>query len=43
METIKIGNTTYVVITRDDGSKLTIEASDSNPEYLALIETTEEN
>ena len=43
METIKIADTTYVVITRDDGSKLTIEASNSNREYVALMETTEEN
>jgi hypothetical protein len=26
----------YVVITREDGSKLTIEATDTNPEYVAL-------
>lgn len=32
----------YVVITREDGSKLTIEATDTNPEYVALTTTTEE-
>lgn len=29
----------YVVITRDDGSKVTIEKTDANTEYVAL--TTE--
>lgn len=42
METLIIENTTYVVITREDGSKLTIEATDTNPEYVALTTTTEE-
>jgi hypothetical protein len=32
----------YVVIDREDGSKLTIEATDTNPEYVALTTTTEE-
>jgi hypothetical protein len=32
----------YVVITREDGSKLTIEATDTNAEYVALTTTTEE-
>ena len=43
METLIIGDTTYVVITRADGSKLTIEANKSNPEYAALLETMEEH
>jgi hypothetical protein len=42
METLVIGDTTYVVITREDGSILTIEANESNPEYAALIATREE-
>jgi hypothetical protein len=42
METLVIGDTTYVVITREDGSKLTIEANESNPEYAALIAPREE-
>jgi chemotaxis response regulator CheB len=29
----------YVVITREDGSKLTIEATETNPEFVAI--TTE--
>ena len=33
---------TFVVITREDGSKLTIEANESNPEYAALIAPREE-
>jgi hypothetical protein len=32
----------YVVISREDGSKLTIEATDTNPEYVALTTTMEE-
>lgn len=32
----------YVVISREDGSKLTIEATDTNSEYVALTTTTEE-
>jgi hypothetical protein len=43
METLTIDNVNYVVITRADGSKLTIEANESNPEYAALLETMEEN
>ncbi len=43
METLVIENITYVVITRDDGSKLTIEAVKSNSEYAALLEIMEEN
>lgn len=42
METLVIGDTTYVVITREDGSKLTVEAVESNPEYAALIAPREE-
>jgi hypothetical protein len=42
METLVIGDTTYVVITREDGSKLTIEANESNPEYAALTAPREE-
>lgn len=42
METLVIGDTTYVVISREDGSKLTIEATESNPEYAALTATREE-
>lgn len=34
--------TKYVVIEREDGSKLTIQATDTNPEYVALTKTTEE-
>ena len=33
----------YVVIEREDGSKLTIEASDRNPEYVALTSNEEPN
>ncbi len=32
----------YIVIKREDGSKLTIEATDTNAEYVALTTTTEE-
>jgi hypothetical protein len=42
METLVIEDTTYVVITREDGSILTIEANESNPEYAALIAPREE-
>jgi len=42
MERITIEGVEYVVIDREDGSKLTIQASSSNPEYLALTTETEE-
>jgi hypothetical protein len=46
METLTIeqpdGTTTdYVVIERADGSKLTIEVNESNPEYVALLSDKE--
>ena len=42
METIIVQDITYIVITREDGSKLTFEANESNPEYAALIASRED-
>jgi len=43
METININGINFIIITRPDGSKLSVEANENNPEYAYLLRKMQES